>query len=308
MGLSRRGFIQTVGIATSAIATNKSALAEQRPASDADQQYAVLVDTVVCIGCRKCEWACNDQNKLSARSLATYEDKSVFNQQRRPDHDAYTVVNEFSNPAVGTKRFTVKVQCMHCLQPACASACIVGALTKDARGPVVYDPWKCIGCRYCMIACPFQIPAYEYQDAASPEVKKCTFCLDRLNVGQKPACVGICPNEALTFGTRREMIDLARARTRHHPDRYVDHIYGEHEAGGTTWLYLTPTGVTEAGLPSLDEKPVPAVSESIQHGIFKSFVPPLALYALLGLVMRTTRRERHGDSNNASGETNDGAE
>ena len=307
MRLSRRGFMQTVGIATSAIATHKIATAETQPAADAQEQFSVLVDTVVCIGCRKCEWACNNQNKLSNQSLASFENKSVFAHMRRPDHDAFTVVNEFANPASG-KRFTVKVQCMHCLQPACASACIVGALKKDPRGPVVYDPWKCIGCRYCMVACPFQIPAYEYQDAASPEVKKCTFCLERVSAGEKPACVGICPEEALTFGTTREMLELARARIRLHPDRYIDHVYGEHEAGGTTWLYLTPTNVKQAGLPALNDKPVPAVSESIQHGIFKSFVPPLALYSLLGLVMRATKHESRGVSSDDSGEPGDGSE
>ena len=154
-----------------------------------------------------------------------------------------------------------------------------------------------------MVACPFQVPAYEYHDAASPEVKKCTFCIDRLDAGEKPACVGICPNEALTFGTRRQMLDLARARLRHHPDRYVDHIYGEHEAGGTDWLYLMPVQSAQAGLPTLDTHAVPAVSESIQHGIFKSFVPPVALYALLGFIMRATRG---GASDNSSGEKNDG--
>lgn len=308
MGLSRRGFIQTLGAVTATVAVGKRAKAGDHQIPIGDEQYSVLVDTVVCIGCRKCEWACNNQHKLSTRSLSSYEDKSVFADLRRPDHDAYTVVNEFENPAVDAKKFTVKVQCMHCLQPACASACIVGALTKDPRGPVVYDAWKCIGCRYCMVACPFQIPAYEYHDAASPEVKKCTFCNERLARGEKPACVGICPNEALTFGKRRDMIDLARARIRHHPDRYFDHVYGEHEAGGTDWLYITPTSVTHAGLPSLKNEPIPAITESIQHGIFKSFVPPLALYGLLGLIMRTTRRESKEDTDSITQESSDGSE
>lgn len=308
MGLSRRGFIQTAGVATTAVATGGVARAEMAEAMNADEQYSVLVDTVVCIGCRKCEWACNNQHELSSRSLASYEDKSVFSSERRPEHDAYTVVNEFENPAAGVKKFTVKIQCMHCLQPACASACIVGALTKETNGPVVYDAWKCIGCRYCMIACPFQIPAYEYHDAVSPEVKKCTFCNERLTKGEKPACVGICPNEALTFGKRREMIDLGKARIRHHPDRYVNHVYGEHEAGRTDWLYLTPINITQAGMPALNSDPIADVTESIQHGIFKSFVPPLALYSLLGLIMRTTRRESKDDSNIIPGETTDATE
>jgi len=183
----------------------------------------------------------------------------------------------------------VKVQCMHCNDPACASACIVGALKKSDAGPVVYDAWKCIGCRYCMVACPFQIPAYEYQNALDPQVRKCTFCSPRLEQGKKPACVEICPCEALIFGKREELVDLAQSRFRANPGRYVEHIYGEKEVGGTSWMYLAATDTTAAGLPKLGEEPIPNATEVIQHGIFKSFVPPLALYGLLGLVMHSLR-------------------
>jgi Fe-S-cluster-containing dehydrogenase component len=247
---------------------------------------------VVCIGCRRCEWACNNHNSLPNQSLSTFDDRSVFQKRRRPDDNRYTIVNQFSNAQNGDKKYNIKIQCMHCLDPACVSACIVGALEKRKTGPVTYDAWKCIGCRYCMIACPFQIPAYEYSNALNPQVRKCTFCMDRLDEGQKPACVAICPNEALTFGTRAELIEVARTRIKRNPDKYVNHIYGQDEAGGTGWMYLAAVDFQNTELPVLDSAPIPHITESIQHGVFKSFIPPLALYALLGLVMHSTNGKK----------------
>jgi len=249
------------------------------------------MDTVACIGCRKCEWACNVENGLSDAPASDFDDPTVLDTPRRPRHDAFTVVNRFRSPLNDGRAWTIKLQCMHCADPACASACLVGALRKNEDGPVTYDAWKCIGCRYCMIACPFQVPAYEYHEPVRPRVRKCTFCAPRLAEGRAPACVAICPNEALTFGTRQELLDAAHTRIQSSPDRYVHHVYGEHEIGGTCWLYLAPTEFTVAGLPVLDEGPVPHRTERIQHGVFKSFVPPLALYGVLGLIMHALRNE-----------------
>ncbi|HWO58060.1 MAG TPA: 4Fe-4S dicluster domain-containing protein [bacterium] len=287
--MRRRDFLITAGAASATLAGSTARASSDKPAINFDDQWSVLVDTVVCIGCRKCEWACNQEHKLNDADLKSYEDKSVYNEHRRPHARAYTVLNQFHDARDPRRLWTMKVQCMHCNRPACVSACIVGALQKDPRGPVTYDAWKCIGCRYCMIACPFQIPAYEYHDVLHPEVRKCTFCLHRLEKGERPACVAICPNEALTFGKRRDLIEIAKGRINQHPERYTHHIYGEKEAGGTAWLYLAGADFTNSELPKLGPEPVPETSEKIQHGIFKSFVPPLTLYALLALIMGTQR-------------------
>jgi Fe-S-cluster-containing dehydrogenase component len=278
MGLKRRDFFKMAAIGSVTILGSKALAGENGQAGDSSQALGVLVDAVVCIGCRKCEWACNNEHKLSGRSLAEFEDKSVFAQHRRPEDNAYTVVNRFADPKQPDKQFTLKVQCMHCNKPACASACIVGALQKNKIGSVDYDAWKCIGCRYCMVACPFQIPAYEYHEALKPRVRKCTFCEHRLVEGKKPACVSICPNEALTFGTRQELLDVAKERIKLNP-----------EIGGTSWMYLAPTDFVNTELPKLQTTAIPNLTETIQHGVFKSFVPPLALYGLLGLIMHSLR-------------------
>jgi formate dehydrogenase iron-sulfur subunit len=253
-------------------------------------RYGVLVDTTVCIGCRKCEYACKTAHDLPTKGPDSYEDKSVYKIKRRPDDKSLTVVNAYENDKNPHQQITVKVQCMHCEQPACLSACIVGAFTKNETGAVLWDEDKCIGCRYCMVACPFQIPAYEYAKALEARVVKCDWCQDRLAQNQLPACVDICPVEALIFGKRSDLIRLAHNKINANPEKYIDHIYGENEVGGTSWMYLAGKDFNKLDFPALGSGPAPGVSEAIQHGIFAYFVPPVALYALLGGVMWITRQ------------------
>jgi len=149
-----------------------------------------------------------------------------------------------------------KVQCMHCLHPACEGACPVGALKRDEEtGAVVYDDHRCFGCRYCMVACPFGVPTFQWDDPL-PWIRKCTFCSGRLDAGLEPACVTACPTGALQLGERQDLIAVACARIAASPAKYVDHIYGEKEAGGTSWLYILPVPFEELGFPALgDEAP-----------------------------------------------------
>ncbi len=295
---SRRKFLKFIA-AGSALTIAKPAFSDDYHSRiDCDKAFGVLVDTTLCLGCRKCEWACNQANHLSDKLSTEFENEEVFKEHRRPQPNAYTVVNSFTIPEKHKHRFTIKVQCMHCNDPACVSACIVGALEKSPRGPVTYDPSKCIGCRYCLISCPFQVPAYEYGDPLSPKVRKCDFCFTRVVEEEKmPACVAVCPSGALRFGTRKELIEAAHTRMAAEPERYFQHLYGEHEVGGTSWMYLAPADFIYTELPELDTTPIPLHTESIQHGIFKSFIPPLLLYGLLGLIMHTLRKE-NGIQNN----------
>jgi Fe-S-cluster-containing dehydrogenase component len=243
------------------------------------------------VGCRACEQACNEVNvDLPIRPASFFEDTSVFERRRRMDADAFTVVNRY-RPGPGAPVY-VKYQCMHCLQPACVSACLVSALTRDATGAVVYNEDKCIGCRYCMAACPFQVPAYEYTSVLTPRVRKCTFCFNtRLAQGAIPACVAACPMRVMSFGLRDEVIALGRERIRKNPDNYEAHIYGEHEAGGTAWMYLTPVPFEELDLPRLGYHPLPGYTEPIQHALFKWFLPPLGLFAALAGAMWYNKRK-----------------
>jgi len=223
----------------------------------------VLVDLTRCVGCRSCEAACNKEQRLPAPS-EPFDDQSVFDQtfhhgtqKRRPDESHLTVVNRYE-PEDGGAPVYRKVQCNHCNEPACLTSCFVNAYTKTSEGAVIYNSKVCVGCRNCMIACPFNVPAYSYSSVTNPMIKKCIFCYDtRLKNGQPPACVEICPQEALTFGHRKELLQIARDRIKIQPDRYVDHIYGETEVGGTSWMYLSGIPFEQAGFDvTLQKEPI----------------------------------------------------
>lgn len=301
-GISRRGFLAFLGAQTAlALGISEEAKAKRLPKAPKDP-YGCLVDLTLCIGCRKCELACQQVNKLPELSPPV-DDPLAFEKIRRTSEKAYTVVNRYhtgKRDDLGMLVPTyVKTQCMHCQDPACVSACIVGALTKHENGTVRYDVTKCIGCRYCMIACPFQIPKYEYQNPIFPEVRKCTFCFERISKGKKPGCVDICPVEALSFGKRSYLLDLAKKRIKENPGRYIDHVYGEHEVGGTSWLYISGVPFEKLEFLKLPSEPIPHLTETIQHGIFSYLWAPLALFGTLGGIMfgLSRRQERNLQKN-----------
>jgi len=248
MGVTRRKFLGWVGAAT--VSTTATMVPEVHGGSNKHfegypKSFGVLHDTSRCIGCRKCEEACNQVNHLPTPDRP-FDDLAVLESPRRTSADAFTIVNRFEQKdAPGT---FAKNQCNHCLEPACASACFVKALKKDQTGAVVYDASLCVGCRYCMVACPFNIPAYEYDEPLSPRIKKCHLCQFRIKDGLLPGCVEGCPTEALTFGERDQLLKIARRRIDKYPGRYIDHIYGENEMGGTSWLYLSPRPFNQIGM------------------------------------------------------------
>ncbi len=220
---------------------------------------AVLVDLTRCMGCRACQVACkawNDNPGELTLCLGCYDNPpnlSAVTWSRVEFHEV-DYIDRFH--WVFTKR-----QCMHCEHPGCVSACLVGALQKLENGAVAYDAKRCIGCRYCMMACPFRVPKFEW-DTAVPLIRKCTFCVDRVEQGMEPACVKACPSDALTLGDRDELIAEAHRRIDARPHKYVGQIYGENEVGGTSWLYISPVPFDKLGLPTLDSWPVADWSES----------------------------------------------
>jgi len=293
LDLDRRALLKLGLATTSGVVCAPRALSASPTKTPPPDSAGVLVDTTLCIGCRKCEEACNRRNRLP-RGVESFSDRDVLRSFRRPSATAFTVVNRFpgspSADQVGVAETYAKVQCMHCLRPSCVSACIVGALTKTPDGAVVYNSTICIGCRYCQIACPFEVPAYEFNEALAPRVRKCEFCVDRAaGTGANPACAASCPTEALVFGRRADVLAMAKDRLKRRPDRYLNHVYGEAEVGGTSWLYLTGRPVTEIGLLDLPDTPPPQLTEAIQHGIFRYGVIPIAFYGLLAALMWRNR-------------------
>jgi formate dehydrogenase iron-sulfur subunit len=300
MELSRRKFFKIMGSAGAAMGTSaSSALATSSHESDTDP-FGSLVDITRCVGCRKCEMACNAANKLPHHQ--DFTDRRVFTEERRPDAERYTVVNEYHSEDLAEddryETIFVKDQCRHCIKPACASACIVGALSKKENGAVVYDEKKCIGCRYCMVACPFQIPAYEDHNPVTPRVRKCTFCFERLGKGKMPACVTMCPTQALIFGERSKLLAIAKKRIKNNPHKYVNHIYGEKEVGGSSWLYLSPMDFSF--FPKVGNTPPPKLTETLLSGVFGYAAVPTALFAVLGSIAWITGRKNDATENQQS--------
>ncbi len=210
---------------------------------------ALLVDITKCIGCGSCVAACREQNRLPVPADGFWPSQ--------PDAQNFTVLKK---AAWKGEEFNYRRMCMHCLTPTCESVCPVGALRKTAQGPVVYDEKRCIGCRYCMQACPFSVPRYEWT-SLEPRVRKCNLCEARVVEGRPNACAEACPTGATISGEREELLKTARARIAAEPDKYVPHIYGEHEAGGTSVLFLSPIPFEKLELPAgLMAEPLPLLT------------------------------------------------
>jgi formate dehydrogenase iron-sulfur subunit len=203
---------------------------------------AILYDSTLCIGCRACEGAC------AQRWGFPYNDKIAAEEK----------ISAHKLTAVETHgdRFCRRL-CMNCLEPACVSVCPVGALDKTQLGPVTYDASKCMGCRYCMQACPFQVPTYEWNQRF-PKMRKCDMCFDRQSQGKMTACSEVCPVNATITGDRDELIAEARQRIAAKPDAYFGRIYGLKEVGGTSVLYLSAVPFEQIGLRTgVPQEPLP---------------------------------------------------
>ena len=235
------------------------------------QPKALLIDITKCVGCRECARACAEVNGLPQ------EDASELSATH------FTVVQSYNNDQTYVRRL-----CMHCNQPTCVSACLVGAFTKTDTGAVLYDETKCIGCRYCMQACPFGVPRYEW-GSLSPKIQKCRMCHERVQAGGKTACADACQFEATNFGTRDEMIREARRRIDTNPGQYIDYIYGLQEAGGTSVLFISGIPFEKLGFPmNVPKEPIPDLSWRVLSQIPRYTVA--ASVVLFGIHWITSRR------------------
>lgn len=263
MAFNRRSFLKTLGITGVSLTIGKPSKATPSHALS-KEFYGVLYDATRCEGCQMCEYMCAE-----AHGLPEPEDYPKAGIVRKTDDKHRTVVNMFKT---SKGKVPVKKQCMHCNQPACDAACLTQAMHKTEEGPVIWREDKCMGCRYCMVSCPFDVPKFEYH-SANPKIQKCDMCFDKVKEGGIPTCVENCPAEALVFGTRRELIKEARRRIHENPEKYHDHIYGEHEAGGTSWLYLSPVPFEEIGFKTnIQNSSYPALTKGFLYSVPSIFV------------------------------------
>jgi formate dehydrogenase iron-sulfur subunit len=268
MSVNRRDFLKQAGIgllgAGGLLAQPTIVEASSESSSDS---YGMLFDASMCIGCKKCQEACRE--KRSSQDPKA-EGLTFDPTPEELDATTWTLIKLYQDQEDTSIFSFVKVQCMHCVNPACASACPVGALEKTPEGPVIYHDDICIGCRYCMAACPFNIPKYQW-DKVFPLIRKCDFCAERQKEGQEPACAEACKIGALKYGKREDLLAEARARINEQPDKYVNHIYGEHEIGGTSKLYISSVPFEKLNFPTLDTTALPDLTRpwmSAVPGIF----------------------------------------
>jgi formate dehydrogenase iron-sulfur subunit len=293
MTMDRRTFLKLSGAGLGAALLGTRQTAPVR-AARAHDGMAMLYDTTKCIGCRACQNACKEWNGNPPEAAPG----GLYDAPMELSADTWTLIQLAKLEGSDQWAF-LKRQCMHCLYPACVSACPVGALQQTEYGAVVYDPERCIGCRYCMVACPFGIPKFEWEESL-PYIRKCTFCIDRLEDGLEPACAAACPVGAITFGERESLIAEAENRIRNNPDEYVNHIYGKDELGGTSMLYLSHIPFEKLGLPTLGSEPVTRLSEVV--ATYGTPSVALSVAALLGGVYHWFNR-REKEEIRAEGET-----
>lgn len=284
MSIDRRTFFKAVGITGLTIMGFETSAAPGTENGEIEF-YGILYDSNICIGCQACEKAC-----AKAHDFPVPEDKPEAGVLRKTSESQRCVINSYETPE---GEVYVRNQCMHCNEPACVAACLTQAMHKTKEGPVIWREEKCMGCRYCMISCPFDVPKFDYQ-STNPKIQKCDMCYDRIINGEVPVCVETC-GDALFFGTRRELIAEARRRIAEWPEMYLENIYGERTAGGTGYLYLAPVAPDELGFDArIQNASYPSLTKSFLFSV--PAVDVLVPSLLLGIHAATKSKPDKDDN------------
>jgi formate dehydrogenase iron-sulfur subunit len=253
---------------------------------------AILTDTTKCIGCNECVLACKKVNHLESDIPRRWD-----------SDDGLSARNWTSILGEGDGDY-VRKQCRHCLEPACVAACPVGAMHKTEIGAVIYDSSKCLGCRYCMMACPFGIPRYDW-DLIVPYVRKCILCYDRIKSGGQPACTEACPTKATIFGDRDELLGEAHRRITASPQKYVNRVWGESQVGGTSVLYISDIDLsflTDGA--HLGNEPLPQTTRAAMESVPLAFLGMGgAMTGLFWIIGRRMKLQKQQDEHEAEGST-----
>jgi Fe-S-cluster-containing dehydrogenase component len=302
LAINRRQLLQGILGATAAVAGGvaTSAVAEEHPAHPVcpPDAMGMLYDNTVCTGCRACMTACSEANNLPAETLCPIDPAISTGLWDVPaDLDSRTKnIIKLYREKDGDNFAFVKRQCMHCLDPACVTGCPFGALKKDTWGAVTWNSSRCIGCRYCEVGCPFDVPKFQW-DKWNPKIVKCELCFDqRLKKNQEPACTAVCPTHAVIFGKRNALLSQAKQRIAAAPGKYFeDRVYGEHEAGGTQVLYLSGVAFDKIGLPKLGDTSLGHYATKVSSVIYKWLSGPVIVAGILGAIIRRNWKQHEAE-------------
>jgi Fe-S-cluster-containing dehydrogenase component len=298
---SRRDFLKAIAASAGIVAGSAASACANEGVHINNEDLGMLYDATKCVGCKACMAACkrvnSDYGSLSYEK-APFDKDGLWDAPTDLSGSTRTLIKLFKE---SDKQWSyVKYSCMHCQKPSCVSVCPVSAMTKDkATGIVDYNKNTCIGCRYCQVACPYNIPKFQWEKAI-PQIVKCDLCKNT-NLREKgiSACAETCPAGAIRFGKRKDLLEEAHTRLRDNPDRYIAHIYGEHEGGGTNHLYLAAMPFSKLGLPDIQPEAPAEFSEKIQHTIYKGFIAPVALYSTLCFIaVKNMKKHNEGDHDN----------
>ena len=272
-----------------------SVAAEEHPAHPVAPPDAVSMfyDNTICTGCKACMVACSEANGLPPDTALS---EGLWHMPLDLNSKTKNIIKLYQEPE-GEGFAYVKRQCMHCLDPACVTGCPFGALKKNQWGAVTWESSLCIGCRYCEVACPFDVPKFEW-DRWNPKIVKCEFCFDqRLKQNQQPACTAVCPTGAVIFGKRSDLLATAKERIAASPGKYFENrVYGEHEAGGTQVLYLSSVAFDKIGLPKLDSTSVGHYATKVTSAIYKWLSAPIIAAVLLGSIIKRNWNRHEAES------------
>lgn len=322
MDIERRDFLKIAAGSGLLLAAGESSALMRPPKSIPSEAVGMFYDSTICIGCKVCQKACKESNKLPAEHTIRGPEMTelVWDNPIDLSGKTYNIIKCYKSGSGETKNQEengfafVQRHCMHCVDPACVSACPVSALKKNpTNGVVTYNKNACIGCRYCQLACPFNIPKMEW-DNPFPQIRKCQFCDHRFAEGKYSACCEFCPTGASIFGPAKDLLEEARKRLTLKPGQYYDYpvatvnskqkqrqkvaayvnyIYGEKEAGGTQFIMLSSVPFEKLGMPSLSDKSDAAFSEGLQHTIYKGMIAPAAVLAgLMFAAYRSTKNDK----------------
>ncbi len=291
-----------------------------------EEAIGMLYDSTLCIGCKACVSKCKEVNGMPPTPLG---DETAWDSAYDLSAQTLNVIKVYSDgegelkDAVENGYAFEKRSCMHCVDPGCVSVCPVTAMRRHPKtGIVTHHPDACIGCRTCMVGCPYNVPQFDY-DNPFGEIHKCQMCnqagVERIDKGQMTGCAEACPTGATLFGSRKALLEEAKRRMTlkpgeiynyprgdvrspdsHHEKavpEYRQHVWGEKEAGGTNVLHISSIPFDKLGMPPLQERSYASISETVQHTLYSYMaLPAIALAGLTYVVRRNTEDEEGDDS------------